>query len=80
MPQTTCVTHGHSAINLQLHGMNKHIHDSSGSYLSMENCSSTDLHAKGGLTADTSVRPSTPFSADTDTPIFCCQSNTIPIF
>ena len=26
-----------------------------------------------------SVRPSTPFSADTDTPIFCCQSNTIPI-
>jgi len=27
-----------------------------------------------------SVRPSTPFSADTDTPIFCCQSNTIPIF
>ena len=22
----------------------------------------------------TSVRPSTPFSADTDTPIFCCQS------
>ena len=27
-----------------------------------------------------SVRLSTPFSADTDTPIFCCQSNTIPIF
>jgi len=27
----------------------------------------------------TSVRPITPFSADTDTPIFCCQSNTIPI-
>jgi len=27
-----------------------------------------------------SVRPSTPFSVDTDTPIFCCQSNTIPIF
>ena len=26
-----------------------------------------------------SVRPSTPFLADTDTPIFCCQSNTIPI-
>ena len=26
-----------------------------------------------------SVRPSTPFSTDTDTPIFCCQSNTIPI-
>ena len=26
-----------------------------------------------------SVRPSTPFSADTDTPIFCCQSNTIPM-
>ena len=26
-----------------------------------------------------SVRPSTSFSADTDTPIFCCQSNTIPI-
>ena len=26
-----------------------------------------------------SVRPSTPFSANTDTPIFCCQSNTIPI-
>jgi len=25
----------------------------------------------------TSVRLSTPFSADTDTPIFCCQSNTI---
>jgi len=26
-----------------------------------------------------SVRLSTPFSADTDTPIFCCQQNTIPI-
>ena len=26
-----------------------------------------------------SVRPSTPFLADTDRPIFCCQSNTIPI-
>jgi len=25
-----------------------------------------------------SVRPSTPFSADTDTLIFCCQPNTIP--
>jgi len=25
-----------------------------------------------------SVRQSTPFSADTDTPIFCCQPNTIP--
>ena len=30
-------------------------------------------------TVHISVRPSTPFSADTDTPIFCCQSNTIPI-
>jgi len=26
-----------------------------------------------------SVRPSMPFLADTDTPIFCCQSNTIRI-
>ena len=31
------------------------------------------------LVITSSVRPSTPFSADTDTPIFCCQSNTIPI-
>jgi len=31
------------------------------------------------ITVFNSVRPSTPFSADTDTPIFCCHSNTIPI-
>ena len=35
------------------------------------------LHLVPDIT--TSVRPSTPFSSDTDTPIFCCQSNTIPI-
>jgi len=28
---------------------------------------------------ESSVRPSTPFSADTDTPIFCCQPMPIPV-
>jgi len=31
------------------------------------------------LTVKSSVRPSTPFSTDTDTPIFCCQPIPIPI-
>ena len=39
----------------------------------------TDNHASTPSLGFFSVRPSTPFSADTDTPIFCCQSNTIPI-
>ena len=31
------------------------------------------------VAVETSVRPSTPFSADTDTPIFCCQPMPIPM-
>jgi len=41
---------------------------------------STGMNGWMFLLVPASVRPSTPFSTDTDTPIFCCQQMPIPMF
>jgi len=37
------------------------------------------IQERNHLSVLSSVRPSTPFSADTDTPIFCCQLMPMPM-